>query len=458
MRQAIDKYKLYGKYTNTDKMLPSIVDGLLPVHRRVLVVLHSIASKSKMKTATVIGELVGKYHPHETGIGPATWAVNNQFAIGYGQWGSDIGVEEIEPAASRYTEMKSDPFIEDNVMSLVKYVDWEINEMDFEEPNHLPTMFPFCLMGKKELSMIGFGVKTEFPIYKKIDLLKRLLFLLHKTDKNITIKPDIPNCEILTSIKDLKDLLISGECSVQVKGKYVPDEKNNQIYIYGWNPRTKFETIYNSIINNGSKDKNFGHIFDGEGIGYIDESTLKDGTKIRFEVLKQRNVKESYNVLLDAIDKALTSNIRYSMYVVDDCKKATSTDEIKFKLSSVDEMLLICYNHYKNTYQKYCEDTINRLTKRIEENINIEKIKPHISNVKLTDSIEINIKYLSKQTGLDESTITELIEKYNIKKLLTINTDRGELNDKLSVFKDKLNNLESNVLLEYKNSIMKEKE
>ena len=140
MRQAIDKYKLYGKYTNTDKMLPSIVDGLLPVHRRVLVVLHSIAAKSKMKTATVIGELVGKYHPHETGIGPATWAVNNKFAIGYGQWGSDIGVEEIEPAAPRYTEMKADPFIEDNVMNLVKYVDWEVNEMDFDEPNHLPTI------------------------------------------------------------------------------------------------------------------------------------------------------------------------------------------------------------------------------------------------------------------------------------------------------------------------------
>lgn len=469
MRQAIDKYKLYGKYTNTDKMLPSIVDGLLPVHRRVLLVLHNIASNSKVKTATVNGELLGKYHPHADSIGPPAWSVKNEFAIGYGLWGSDIGIEEIPPAAARYTEMKAHPFIENNIMNLVRYVKWEVNELGFEEPIHLPTLFPFCLMGKKELTRIGFGVKTEMPIYSKVDLLKRLLFLLKKTDRNIIIKPIVPDCEIINdNNNELKNLLTKGSCTLKIKGKYTEDQKNNIIYIHGWSPKlksssknkkTSFEGIYENVVKAVSKNKENGNLFENGGVGIIDESNATNGTKIRFEILKQRNVKDAYNTLKNAIDSTLTSNIRYAMYVVDDIDKSSDNiEDIKFKLSSVDEMLLSCYNHYKDTYKKYCEDNIVRLIKRIEENINIEKIKPHISNLNLKDSIEKNIKQLSDLTKISEEIIYEIVEKYNIKKLLTINTDRSELKEKLSVFKDKLNNLEANVLIEYKNSIIKEKE
>lgn len=439
MRQAIDLYKNYGMYTNTKKMIPSIIDGLLPVHRRMLLVLHNIASTTKVKTVTANGELVGKYHPHAESVGPAVWAVRNEFAIGYGQWGSYIGIEAIKPAAARYTSIKANPIIEKMVMKYVKYVQWDLNELDFEEPKYLPTQFPLCLIGKEYLSSIGFGIKADIPIYEVKDLYKRLLFLLGKTDKEPIISPYIPNCEILSTKKDIKKLLTDGEVTLQIKGKYIEDKKNNRIYVLGWEPRTKFKTIYKSIARYKSYD-----LFDSESVGILDESNANNGSYIRFEVLKQRNVKETYDKMKEAIDNALTSNIRFAMYVVDETGK-------NFKLTNVDEMLLTCFEHYKNTYKKYCTDSVINIKNTVTEYDIINRLKPHISTVTANtkQTIDDSIKKLSKLTGDSEDDIKHIIGKYNIRKLLSINFDKTDLINELKEFKTKLNNLEEYVLKEY---------
>ena len=444
MRKGIDLYKSYGKYTNVNKMLPSIIDGLLPVHRRLIYVLHTIASKSKVKTVTALGELNGKYHPHATSKGPAVWAVSNDFAVGYGQWGSKIGIDAIDAASERYTSIKASPEIEDMALKYVDFVEWYENDVGFQEPKFLPTLFPFCLMGKEELSQIGFGTKPEFPIYTKVDLCKRLLYLLGKTTKSPIIKPYIPNCEILSPTSDIKQLLTTGEVTLTIKGSYIEDPKNNIIYIKGWHPREKFEAIFNKILKNVSKDKENGNLFDTNGVVLIDESTVDTGTKIRFEVSRQRNVKEAYNLLKSSIDDALTQKVRYSMYVVDDGA---------FKIASVDEMLLKCFNHYKSTYEEFCKYTIKKLKERIIEYTNISKIKPHVSNITVKSNVEDSIKDLSKLSGVSEAEVKVVIEKYNIKKLLSFKSDKTELEQKLKEYEDKFNNLEHSVLSEYKSAI-----
>ncbi len=439
MRQAIDLYKNYGMYTNTEKMLPSIIDGLLPVHRRMLLVLHNIASTTKVKTVTANGELLGKYHPHAESTGPAVWAVCNDFATGYGQWGSYIGIEEIKPAAARYTSIKASSTIEKMVMKYVNYVQWDLNELDFEEPKYLPTQFPLCLMGKEYLSSIGFGIKTDIPIYEVKDLHKRLLFLLGKIDKEPIISPYIPNCEILSNKKDIKKLLTDGEITLQIKGKYVEDKKNNQIYVLGWKPRKTFETVYKSI----ARYKSYG-LFESESVGILDESNANNGNYIRFEVLKQRNVKETYDKLKEAIDHALTSNLRFAMYVVDETGK-------NFKLSNVDEMLLTCFKHYKETYQAYCIHSVKKIKDQIDEYEIIKRIKPHVSTLTANakQDVSTSITKLSQLSGDSEENVKKVIEKYNIKKLLSFDLDKTQLLSELKEFKTKLNNLEEYVLKEY---------
>lgn len=442
MRQAIDLYKNYGIYTNTGKMLPSIIDGLLPVHRRFLLVLHNIASSNKVKTVTANGELLGKYHPHAESTGPAVWAVKNDFAVGYGQWGSNIGIESIDPAAARYTEIKASTYIEKMAMKYINYVKWELNELDFDEPNYIPTQYPFCLIGKEELSTIGFGIKPEFPIYTIKDLNKRLLYLLGKIDKEPTIYPYIPNCEILSSKKDIKKLLTDGEVTLQIRGNYIEDKKHNKIYIKGWAPRTQFEAIYKSI----SKYKGY-DLFDSESVGILDESVAATGTHIRLEILKQRNISEIYDKLKEAVDNALTSNLRYAMYVV---------DNNEFKLSSVDDMLLKCYEHYKQTYKNYCVHSVKKINEQIFEYDIINKIKPHISTltVSSSQSIEQTITKLSNLSSTSYDDVKSVIEKYNIKKLLSFKVDKSELLETLKEFKYKLSNLEETVLNEYQQNIV----
>lgn len=437
---AIDCYKTYGNYVNKEKMLPSIIDGLLPVQRRLLLVLHNIASKSEVKTVTANGELLGKYHPHAPSIGPATWAIRNKFAIGGGQWGSTIGIEPTPPSADRYTSIKAHPFIENTAMRYVKHVNWILNELDFQEPEHLPTFFPFCLMGTEELSSIGFGVKADFPIYKTESLYKRLLYLLRKTDRNVIIKPHIPNCDILSSKDVLKDLLTKGEATLSVKGQYTEDKINKTISIHGWSPKSNFENVYKRIGK-------YNDLIASNSIAFIDESNEKNGTKIKFEVIKQRNTQEIYNEMKNAIDSALTANVRYSMYVVDENKS--------FRIASVDEMLLKCYDHYKTTYKKYCAYTKDRYEDQLKEVTIIEKLRPIISELRFKSTIETIISDISKQIKETEDDVKAVIEKYNIKKLLTVKVDKPEIENNINQIVKVINSVESYIIKEYENAVHK---
>lgn len=424
-------------------MLPSIIDGLLPVHRRLLLVLHTIASKSEVKTVTVNGELLGKYHAHAPSVGPALWAIQNNFAVGGGNWGSTIGIEPTPPSADRYTTIKAHPFVEATAMKYVKHVNWFLNDIGFQEPEYLPTYFPFCLMGVEKLSQIGFGIKTDHPVYKKESLYKRLLYVLNKTDKNIIIKPNIPNCDILSPSSVLNTLLTTGEATILVKGKYTEDKINKTISIHGWAPGTTFENVYNRIAK-------YNDLIISNSIAFIDESNEKNGTKIKFEIIRQRNTQEIYNEMKAAIDKALIYNIRYKMYVVDENKS--------FRIASVDEMLLKCYEHYKKTYTEYCKYTKLRYEEQFKEICIIEKLKPIISELRLKSDVEAIITDISKQIKESEGDIKRIIEKYSIKKLLTVKVDKPEIQNNINQIVKVMAHIESYIIKDYENSVINVKE
>lgn len=436
LKLAIDSYKNYGTYVNAEKMLPSIIDGLIPVQRRILLVLHQIASKSHVKTVTANGKLIGEYHPHGESIGPASWAVSNNFAIGGGLWGNKIGIEPTRPAAARYTTIKAHPFVESTAMKYIKHVNWDLNELEYSEPDYLPTLYPFCLMGQNEFLSIGFGLKSEIPVYKKSSLHKRLLYLLGK-EKNIIIKPNIPNCDIISNKSELKNLLLNGEAQLTVKGKYKEDIKNKCIYIYGWSPRIiDFKSIYNKIIK-------YDEMLNLDNIGFIDESDEK-GTKIKFEVLRQRNTSEIYNKMKEAIDNALISNIRYCIYVVD--------TNGKFKIASVDEMLLECHKHYKEVYKKYCNHTINKYNETIKEMNIIQKLKPIISEIDLKYDFDKIINKLAISIKENEDDVKSVINKYSISSLLKFKVDKKDIEDKMNEMIKITKTIDSYILKEYSNA------
>jgi len=428
-------YGNYGRYVNQNKMLPNCIDGLLPVQKRILLTAHTIAKGSYVKTTKILGECMARWHPFSEALGTASWAVQNEFLDGGGSWGSKIGTEPIGCAAPRYTKIKANNRIEELAFKYVKHVEWKEIEAD-PEPLTLPTMIPFCLMGKYEMTSIAFGYKTEIPCYKYTDLIKRLMFLL-ELEKEYVPAPNIINCKVTSKKKELKQLLQKGNGRIQIQGKYTEDKKNWRIYINGWSPRTKFQTLLDKIDRH---DKN--KILSNSDVGFIDQSTKSNGTRIRFEVQKQRNKEEIYNKMLDAIKTSLEDSLTYGIITVN---SNGITEE-----NSVDQMLLNSFNFYTETVSVYFKHQISDLKNKIKEYDVIKNIRPHLSKVlQIKDTPEKMCLELSKLTKINIDIIKEIVSKYQIRKLMSVSLDIKETEKIIKEYTNNLKDVKSFCVNEY---------
>lgn len=442
MRKSIGKvvpecYLSYGMYVNTEKMIPFSIDGLLPVYRRVLLAIHTLARKNYVKTANAIGLVAGQWHPHEVGVGPFVWAVQNGFAVGDGQWGFNVGKCPIDAAAARYTKVKSEDLIEEMAFKYIDYVKWVVGELDHKEPVFLPTAFPFCLMAKKETQRIGFGIKAQIPCYPVESLVARLLNLLKKGPKTI-IYPNTPGCKITSDDSVLEELATTGIAKVSIQGECKVDHKNLCVHIYGWSPRVKYESIENRINNY----KKWNLISNGD-IGSNDDST--DHTDIRFEVLRRNGKQEIFKKMVEAIKASLKSSLAYKLIVVD------PNNEVK--VSSVDEMLLNTYTCYEKAFEQYLKHSINKIQEEIDDLDIVFKIRDHISKAlsmykNNTDKV---YTYLSSKTKVPIDAVKKVCGKYRINRLMSVTTDTTELKKEKLVFENQLKYLSRETVKQYKN-------
>lgn len=427
-------YYSYGKYVTEKKMLPNSIDGTIPVWKRLLLSCHILARNEFVKTTEVTAYCMGHFHPYADSFGVAETLVQNGFIIGKGNWGSNLGIEPIGAAAPRYTGMRMNPIVEEVCFKYINDVPWEPDEVK-PEPVFLPTMIPVCLFSENEFNMIAFGFKTVIPNYTLKDLINRLLFLLDQR-RRITIKPNITGCDITSSNDELEKILTTpGKQTINVKGRYTEDKKNFIVYINGWPPRTSFQNIFNKIDNHKDKKGTPSKLFSNGDITYIDESTEKDGTKIRLEVARARNREKIYDRLLTAVKSCLKSSLYYNIFVF--------TPDKGVEEMSVDQLLLSCYNHYREILNIHLQNKLQTIESSIKELDLIEAIKPHIS--KITDKNKTEeelILELSNLVGADIADVSEIINKYKIRKLLSVNTDKQKLLEDKKWTKDKLKDVD----------------
>ena len=170
-------YSEYGRYISRSRMIPSNIDGLIPVNRRLLLVMHKIAKKTT-KSARIVGETIGTLHAH--GDTSAYGSLVNLVYDGYADsskstWGGP-GLVDVPAPASRYTETSILPWVEKLAFEFIDFVPWELLELS-EEPLYLPSPIPIGLVGDGIISGISYH-KTVIPRYDKKDLVKRLLWLI----------------------------------------------------------------------------------------------------------------------------------------------------------------------------------------------------------------------------------------------------------------------------------------
>ena len=422
-------YYEYGKYINESRQFPLSTDGLRPVERRVLLSSYLLTKNKFVKSARIDGHTIGNYHPHGGTYGTLVQLVHQEFLIGQGNFGSNIGADSSPPAASRYTEVKLHDKMIDLAFKNIDHVKWELNDLGEKEPVHLPSMFPLCLIGTRYIQGIGFGYKTFVPCYKIEDLTKRLLWLIGKIKREPVIKP-ISDCKITSPSSSLKELLTKGKEKISIEGVIVESPRNHSVVLKSWPPGRKFE----AFLSKFSKE------LENRDISWIDLSS--EETNIKFEVLKQRNKDSIYKAFLKKLKVAIKGNVPFESIAVD--------SNSKVQLKSIDELLLETYKMFNSINKKVLQFNILKLQEKIDELKTLEKIKPFIPNVLVPNmNVEQSINLLHQQSGVSKENIKHLFSKYKINKLLTVSSDTTQISSEQNIHKTNLANLDKFVINQY---------
>jgi DNA gyrase subunit A len=235
--QMKSAYIDYSMSVIVSRALPDVRDGLKPVHRRVLYGMHELGIKatgSYKKSARIVGEVLGKYHPHgDTSVYDSmvrmaqNWSVRYMMVDGQGNFGS---VDGDSPAAMRYTEVRMQKISEDMLADIEKdTVDHKLNFDDtLKEPTVLPTRIPNLLINGA--SGIAVGMATNMAPHNLTEVIDGTVAYIEDRDIDIDglmqyIKaPDFPTGGILYGYEGVKDAFHTGRGRIVMRAKATFEE------------------------------------------------------------------------------------------------------------------------------------------------------------------------------------------------------------------------------------------
>ena len=231
----------YSMSVIVSRALPDVRDGLKPVHRRVLYGMHELgirANTSYKKSARIVGEVLGKYHPHgdssvyDTMVRMAQeWSLRYLLVDGQGNFGS---VDGDSPAAMRYTEARMRKISEDLMADIEKEtVDLQLNFDDtLNEPTVLPTRVPNLLINGA--SGIAVGMATNMPPHNLSEVIDGTINYIDDNNVSIeelikTIKaPDFPTGGTIYGYEGVKEAFMTGRGRIVMRAKSVIEEINGR--------------------------------------------------------------------------------------------------------------------------------------------------------------------------------------------------------------------------------------
>jgi DNA gyrase subunit A len=231
----------YSMSVIVSRALPDVRDGLKPVHRRVLFGMHELgvtSNKAHKKSARIVGEVLGKYHPHgDTSVYDAMvrmaqeWSLRYMLVDGQGNFGS---VDGDSPAAMRYTEVRMRKIAEDILADIDKdTVDHQLNFDDtLKEPTVMPTRIPGLLVNGA--SGIAVGMATNMPPHNLTEVVDGTLAYIDNNDIEIEelmqhVKaPDFPTGGLIYGYDGVRDAFKTGRGKVVIRGKAIIEEVNGR--------------------------------------------------------------------------------------------------------------------------------------------------------------------------------------------------------------------------------------
>ena len=283
----------YSMSVIVGRALPDVRDGLKPVHRRVLFAMHELGNtfnKAHKKSARIVGEVLGKYHPHgDTSVYDAIvrmaqpWSLRYMLIDGQGNFGSADGDG---PAAMRYTEVRMHKMGEAMMEDIDKEtVDFSLNFDDsLQEPTVMPTRIPQLLVNGS--SGIAVGMATNMMPHNLTEVINGCLAYID--NKEITIEdlmtfvkaPDFPTGGIIFGIEGIKQGFLTGRGRVVLRGKVnVETSKNGK--------ETIVITEVPYQVNRDALTEKIGYLVNNkiiDGITHVANESNKEGTRVVVEL------------------------------------------------------------------------------------------------------------------------------------------------------------------------------
>ena len=306
--QMKSAYIDYSMSVIVSRALPDVRDGLKPVHRRVLYgmsELGNFSNKPYKKSARIVGEVMGKYHPHGDSSIYGTlvrmaqdWSLRYTLVDGQGNFGS---VDGDSPAAMRYTEARLSKIAEETLADLEKNtVDYQPNfDESLKEPTVLPTRIPQLLVNGA--SGIAVGMATNMPPHNLSDTIDAIVAYIDNPEIDVhdlipIIKaPDFPTGGIIYGYRGVQEAYETGRGRIVIRGKahieVTPNGREKIVITEIPYMVNKAELIMKTaeLIN----DKKI------EGISNVNDESDREGMRIVFDIKRD----EISNVVLNKLYK-----------------------------------------------------------------------------------------------------------------------------------------------------------
>jgi DNA gyrase subunit A len=390
-----NRFLTYALSTIVSRSLPDVRDGLKPVHRRILFAMWEMGlgpTAKLRKSAAVVGEVLGKFHPHgDQAAYDAMVRMAQDFSLRYplvdgsGNFGSLDG----DPAAAmRYTEARLSKIAEELLVEINKEtVGFRPNyDNSLQEPAVLPARFPQLLVNGT--SGIAVGMSCSFPPHNLGEVIDGLTALIENS--NIDIKdllkyikgPDFPTSgQILNSKKEMKEIYESGSGGIRIRGEYTIEDL----------PRGKRAIVYNSIPYMVNKAKLLEKL-----IGLMEDKKLPQVTAVRDEST------DEVRIVLEVKAEANLDLVTAYLFKHTDLESTFQMNFTALKPNMEPERLSL-----KELMRYFLDFRFEVTTKRLQYDLRLLKARLHILKAfeSLYDDLDTAIKMIRKAKSREDATM-----------------------------------------------------
>jgi DNA gyrase subunit A len=392
-QEVENRFLTYALSTIVSRSLPDVRDGLKPVHRRILYAMWEMGlgpTAKFRKSAAVVGEVLGKFHPHgDQAAYDAMVRMAQDFSLRYPlvEGSGNFGSLDGDPAAAmRYTEARLSPLAEELLIEIEKdTVGFRPNyDNSLREPVVLPARFPQLLVNGT--SGIAVGMSCSFPPHNLSEVIDGLTAVIDNSSIDLKdilklVKgPDFPTAgQILNSKKELKEIYQTGSGAIRVRGEYSIEDL----------PRGKRAIVFTSIPYLVNKAKLLEKL-----IGLMDDRKLPQVTAVRDEST------DEVRVVLELKAETNPELVTAYLFKHTDLESNFPVNFTALKPNMEPERLSL-----KELMQYFLDFRFEITTKRLNYDLRILKARLHILKAfeMLYDDLDTAIKLIRRSKSREEA-------------------------------------------------------